>query len=182
MKRSFADRFFAAALAVAFCVAMTACTVDQVLTDIDLALQMSANIAAAIEPISPADAALLTLAINIATTGLQVIQTDYDQWKASGAQTDLQKLEAALTTLKTNLPMELAAAHITNPASIAKANAWVNLVVTTCTAVLQLLPQTPGTAAMAVFPTPQKIKAGWDMDICAGAKTCSDLVKIHKIR
>jgi hypothetical protein len=78
--------------------------------------------------------------------------------------------------------MELAAAHITNPASIAKANAWVNLVVTTCTAVLQLLPQTPGTAAMAVFPTPQKIKAGWDMDVCAGAKTCSDLVKIHKIR
>jgi hypothetical protein len=185
---------FRIVLALSLCLFLMACSVDQVLTDIDLAVQMSGSIATAISAISPADAALLQVAINDATVGLQVIKNDYDTWKASGATGDLAKLQQAITTLQTNLPQELAAAHITNPASVAKANAWANLVTTSLDAVLQLIPQIQTSqassysygmsmfAAAKAIPTPASLKARWDNEVCKADTNCKNLVKVHKVK
>jgi hypothetical protein len=53
------------------------------------------------------------------------IQAAYNAYKASGAVTDLQKLQAALTEVRTNLPAELAVAHISDPEAVAVTTAWV---------------------------------------------------------
>jgi hypothetical protein len=168
----------------------TACTVDQALSDIDLVLQTSQVVCSAIGVVAPADSAACALISGVAISGLNIIKTDYDAWKASGATTDMQKLEAAITTLQANLPQELAAAHIVDPHAVSTVTAWVGLVTSSLNDVLSLLPQlnptppTPTTrakAVAAVMPTPESLAARWNNEVCKGDAACTKLVKVHHV-
>lgn len=178
----------ATALTLVFALTMvsTACTVDQVLSDINLLLQTATSISTVVGALSQPDALALQAVINTATAGLNVIQTDYDAYEKSGATTDLEKLQAAITTLRDNLPAELAAVHVTNPNAIAKATAWVNLVTTTLQTILSVLPRLSKgkmTAEMAAaVPTPAALQSRWDLEVCNGENACKKLVRAKNIR
>ena len=171
-------------LALVLVVTQVACTVDQVLSDINLLLQTAASIATAVGALSPADATAIQVVVNTATTGLNVIQKDYDAYKASGATTDLEKLQAAIAALKNNLPAELAAAHVTNPNAVAKATAWVNLVTSTLDTILAVLPKLSANknATFAELPTPSDLQKRWSTEVCGGDAKCSALVKAHNVK
>jgi len=168
-----------------------ACSVDQVLTDINLLIQTAGSIGTAIGVVAPADAAIVAGLTAVASKGLSAIQADYDTYKQSQAQSDLAKLDAAIAAVQTNLPAELAAAHVYSPAAQAKCAAWVNLTVTTLQAVSELLPelQTAGTvqakaavvARAAAKPNlaPETIQARWSKEVCQGDAKCSKLVGSH---
>jgi hypothetical protein len=173
------------ALILALAIFTVACSVDQVLSDINLLLQTANVIGVAVGAVDPTISAEITLIAGIATTGLSEIKTDYDAWKASGAITDLQKLEAAISVLKTNLPAELAAAHISNPATVAIVTAWVNLVTSTLNDILAILPNlSKGAkgAGISTLPTPQSLQARWQNEVCKGDVKCGSLVKARMVR
>lgn len=166
------------------------CTVDQVLSDINLLLQTASNLATAVGAVSPADAAGIQIITGIASTGLTAIQQDYDTYRASGATSDLQKLKAAIFAVKVNLPQELAAAHVSNSGTTTKVTAWVNLVTTTLDGVLLMLPQLDSAGApraarvqIAVeLPTADSLHARWQDEVCAGDAACGQLVKPKKVK
>jgi hypothetical protein len=162
-----------------------ACTVDQVLADINLCLQTAASLETALGVISPADSAALQVITGLATAGLNVIQKDYDTWKASGSTSDLQKLVAACQSLQTNLPQNLAAAHISDPTVVQKTTAWVNLVTTTVGAMAAAWPQVNAAStksrmakAAASLPSPSALHDQWLKNVCLGDTSCGNLVKV----
>jgi hypothetical protein len=178
-------------LVLSICLVTVACTVDQVLTDINLLIQTAGSIGTAIGAVAPADAAIVAGLTSIASKGLTAIQSAYDTYKQTQATTDLQKLDAAIAAVKTNLPAELAAAHVYDPAAQAKCAAWVNLTVTTLDAVSELLPELQtaqtATAKAAVVQkaaakpnlAPETIQARWSKEVCKGDAKCSKLVGTH---
>jgi hypothetical protein len=173
------------ALLCASMIAMTACTVDQVLSDIDIVLQTSQQIESAIGAISPADAAILEGLTGLAITGLQAIQKDYDAYESSKSGNDLQKVVDAVQALQTNLPQNLAAAHIYSPNVQAKCAAWVNLVVTTLQAISAQIAPSASTAitahaATVALPTPSSLQARWVTEVCSGDSACGAKVKVHQ--
>jgi hypothetical protein len=185
MKRAFTCFWQAGTIAIlcASMVVMTGCTVDQVLTDIDVALQTAQQVETAIGAISPADAAILEGLTGLAVSGLQAIQKDYDTYEASKNGNDLQKTLEAVKALQTNLPSTLAAAHIYSPAAQAKCAAWVNLTVTTLQAVTEALAPTPTASAASktpTLPTAESIQARWLAEVCSGDTACGKLVKVHR--
>jgi hypothetical protein len=167
-------------------VTMVACSVDQVLSDIDVALQMASAIGVAVGNVSPGDAAIIQNLASIGTTGLLAIQAFYDTYRKDPTATNLQKLQAAIDALKTNLPQELAAAHITNPNTVAQVTAWVNLTVSLLDAVLTHLPalklEKRGGAMSIDLPTPDSLQSRWASEICHGDAACAKLVKARKVR
>ena len=181
-------KIFSFALCLSLIVCMVACSVDQVLADIDVIVQIASQIGVAVGDISPADAAVIQTFSQIATAGIQAVQTTYDAYKASGAQSDLEKLQAAIAALKTNLQDDLQALRITDPTTVAKVTAWVNLITTSLDAVLAALPQgTPSPTAAArtmavgmVLPTAESLQARWQNEVCQGDAHCGGLVKAHR--
>ena len=180
------NRFLSVGLICLMLTVTIACTVDQVLADIDLVIQMTASITTAVGAVSPADAAILNTVVTVATTGLAAVQAAYDTYKASGATTDLAKVQAAIAAVKTNLAQELVAMHITDPAATQKVTAWVNLVTVTLNAVLGLLPQLGVTAGTSQYKveviSPKALQARWVSEVCKGDAACGKLVKIRSIR
>jgi len=175
---------------------LVACTVDQVLTDVNLLIQTAGSIGTAIGAVSPADAAIVAGLSALASKGLSAIQAAYDTYKKTQATTDLEKLQAAIQSVQTNLPAELAAAHVYSPAAQAKCAAWVNLTVTTLTAVTELIPalqaaQTASAKAAVAHQAaakpnlaPATIEARWAKEVCQGDTKCAGLIgqsKFHKL-
>lgn len=203
-------KVFSAFAACLLCFSLVACSVDEVLTDVDLALQMTASLETAIGNVSAQDGAALSRMVAIATTGLTAIQKTYDDYVSSGAQTDLDKVQAMARVLQSNLQNELDAAHITNPATVQKVQAWVGLVSVALQAVLQLSKQvsdnrssfercapdgrfsdcmggamsfaaiSPGTVISV--PSAALLKARWEKEVCHGDKKCGKLVKARKVK
>lgn len=159
---------------------LSAC--NQVLADIGVAIETANSIGAAVGAVSPADAAIIQGLSATALLGLNTIKTTYDAYKASGASTDLQKLQAAIAAVQANLPAELAASHITDPNAVRIVTAWVGLIVTTLNAILAALPQFalvsgPKVALLAPLPTPKSLKARWANEVCLNDAACTALVK-----
>lgn len=170
-------------LVTALALSMVACSVDQVLADINVVIQIAAGIGSAVGQVSPADSAVVSKFSNIALTGISAVQTAYNTYKASGSSTDLAKVEAAISAVQVNLSQELAAAHITNPESVAKVAAWVNLINSSLAAVIAALPQLQhptariAKQAAANLPTPASLQSRWQKEVCQGDKACGSLVK-----
>lgn len=172
-------------LAVTLCCTMlVACTVDQVLADINVLIQIAASIGSAVGNVSPADAAAIKTISDIASAGISAVQTAYTTYKESGATTDLAKLQAAINAVQTNLAQELAAIHVTNPASQQKIQNWVNLISSTLAAIVAALPQLQAHKAgkelkIAVEITPKTLKARWNTEVCQNNAACNSLVTVH---
>lgn len=169
---------------------MSACSVDQILSDIDIALQASESIALAIGTVSTADATEIQNIADIGISGLKVIQTAYSAYEANKTTDTLQNLELALTQVQANLKDALAVAKIKNVDAIAKITAWVAFVTTT----LNIIAKAVGKAksnpnnkvAMvdlaASVPTPESLHTRWLNEVCKGDQHCGKLVKIHHKR
>lgn len=171
----------AIAISLLLCCSLVACTVDQVLADINVLIQIASSIGAAVGNVSVSDSAEIQKLSGIASSGIAAIQTAYASYKASGATTDLQKVQAAVSAVQTNLSQELAAAHVTDPISQQKVTNWVNLIYSTLAAVLAALPElqthpVTAKAKVAVAITPKTLKSEWDKKVCDGAPACMALV------
>lgn len=181
-------KFLSGLLALVLCASMIACSTDQVFADINVVAQIAINIAGAVGTVAPQDAALIASLSKIAADSIAVIEADYKTYKASGAASDLQKLQAALAAVQTNLPAELAAAKISNSATSAKVTNWVNLIVTSVAAVAAALPQLQSpqvslsqkVAVAKTLPTDKVLQARWASEVCAGDVACGKLVKVKK--
>jgi hypothetical protein len=188
MKRNLATRVLALLLCFGFVVSETACTVDQVLSDIDVAIQIAASLAPAVGTVSPADGAIITVFSSLASGGLKDIQAAYDAWNKSGTTSDLQKAQALVAEVKANLANELQTAHISDPKTVTAVTNWCNLLYSSLNAVEAALPALQSgqaavraRAAVAPIPTPESIQARWTTEVCAGDAKCSNLVKVHHI-
>jgi len=166
---------------------LSACTVDQVLSDIDLALQIAASLAPAVGTLSPADAAIITTFTTLGHGGIVEIENARAAWIASGTASDLAKLQAVIAEVKANLANELATAHISDPKTVTTVTNWVNLLVSAITAIAVALPQVNTSAELArvatvTIPTPEELQARWTTEVCQGDSKCSSLVKVHHKR
>lgn len=190
MKRSLstrnpATRCLGLFLAGVMLLSTTACSTDQVLSTIDVALQTAANLESIVGAVAPGDAAALEALTGLATAGLQAIQKDYDTYEASKAQGDLEKLQAAIAALQKNLSLNLTAAHIVSATAVTKTTNWVNLINSSLDAVVStlqatLLPSALASRNMAQLPTPESLQARWTKEVCAGDMACGAKVKVHR--
>jgi hypothetical protein len=167
----------------------TACSVDQVLSDIDVALQATANLSTALGAINPADGAAITLITGLATSGINAIKTAYDDYESSKTASNLQNILAAANAVQTNLPQMLTAAKISDPATVAKVTAYVSLVTDTAAAIVSTVQaQQPAAAGQVrtaraitvTVVTPESLQSRWTSDVCKGDAACGNLVKVHK--
>jgi hypothetical protein len=188
MKR-FATIFFQTSVIAVLCFSMTACSVDAILSDIDLALQTAASLETAIGAISPADAAALQMLTGIATAGLNAIQADYDAYEKNKTSGALSDLLAAAQALQANLRQNLAALHLESTDATTKATAWVNLIVDIVAGIVkQLAPTAAASPAITTrsltiaLPTAESLQARWQSGVCAGDTKCGSLVKVHHKR
>ncbi len=169
-------------------VTMTACSVDSILTDIDVVLQTANSLSVALGAISPADALIVASLTSLAEKGVNAIKTAYDDYEANKTANKLQDVLAAAQAVQTNLPAELAAAKISDPTTVTKVTAWVNLVTDTTQAIVSTVQGTTTTVSatrtthglVMAMPTPESLQARWQSQVCYGDVNCGALVKVRK--
>jgi hypothetical protein len=168
-----------------FSLMTTSCSTDQVLADLNLALQIAVQIIPAVTAISPSDGAAIQRVSTIATNALQVIEEDYKAFESSKSSGALAKLQADLDVVKGNLNAEIAALRIIDPANVVKVRNWANLIYSVTDAILSAVEGTGGATpskktmkmSLKPLPTPRMLKASWAMTVCDGEAACSALVR-----
>lgn len=181
------------ALVSSLCLCSTACTVDRVLDAINVAIQVAASIGSAAGNVSLSDEQTIQNLSTIATGGLNVVQQDYDAYEKSGATTDIQKIQAAVNAVKTNLSNAMAAFHVTDPETQQKVVNWCNLLTGSLSAILSALPaiqtsqlqmaallQYAKLNSLTVSMSAKTIKSRWDKEVCQGDKSCTKLVRVPR--
>ncbi len=154
------------------------------LADLPVLTQMALNIAALVatlqsgKQLSAADAAAIQNISAEASRDLNLLETLYNQYKASPSADGLQKIDEAIATINTNLPALLQVAHIGDPTLSARITAAVNLILTTVTSFASLIPQPTAAsssersalqkaAAMKIaIPHAKDLKKQWNLQVC----------------
>jgi hypothetical protein len=167
-------------LALAIALAATGCSaqwINTALQDLPVLTQMALNIAtlvstlAAGQQASAADNAVIQNISSQASRDLNLLQTLYNEYKASPSPTTLQKLQSAIADLNQNLPTMLQSAHISNPTVSARIAAAVNLILTTVNSFAALMPQASPAAARKASSTTllhaKDLKKQWNQQVCA---------------
>jgi hypothetical protein len=166
------------------CLALTACTSDEVFSVIDIAIQASANIEQAVGLLNPSDAAWLSKADSDAQSALNQIKADYDTYestcKTTCDQSILAQAQAVAQTLESTMELNLQAMQISDPATLAKARGWYSLVIDAADFVLAIESST--TKPKPINVSANSLKKTWDFDVCNGVTPCKALVKIHRRR
>lgn len=116
-----------------------------------------------------------------ATKDWQLLQTLYQQYQATPSPTTQAQIENILQVITSNLPAELAAAHIKDPNLLNSVTAAVNLLVTVADTIIAQLPvKSPQLKARKSAVTnklsPSAVKQQWNVLVCGGKQTCMDLV------
>jgi hypothetical protein len=168
------------ALALAIAIGATGCSarwINTALQDLPVLTQMALNIAtlvstlAAGQQASAADTAVIQNISAQASRDLNLLQTLYNEYKASPSPTTLQKLENAISDLNQNLPTMLQSAHISNPTVSARIAAAVNLILTTVNSFAALMPQASPVIARKALSSPllhaKDLKKQWNQQVCA---------------
>ena len=161
-------------------IAATGCSaqwINTALQDLPVLTQMALNIAtlvstlAAGQQASAADNAVIQNISAQASRDLNLLQTLYNEYKASPSPTTLQKLQNAISDLNQNLPTMLQSAHISNATVSARIAAAVNLILTTVNSFAALMPQaSPATARKSSSTTllhAKDLKKQWNQQVCA---------------
>src|SRR5579863_5440934 len=172
------------AIALAISLAATGCSsqwISTALADLPVLLQMALNIATFAETaqgkvISAADQAAIQTISSEASKDLNLLQTLYNEYKASPSDATLQKINAAIGVVQQNLPALLQAAHISDAALAQQVTAGVNLILSTVESFAALIPQSSSssssaanvhaqrvTKAAAVIPSPAELKLKWNV-------------------
>ena len=167
-------------LALAIALAATGCSaqwINTALQDLPVLTQMALNIATLISTLaagqqaSAADNAVIQNISSQASRDLNLLQTLYNEYKASPSPTTLQKLQTAIADLNQNLPTMLQSAHISNPTVSARIAAAVNLILTTVNSFAALMPQASPAAARKASSTTllhaKDLKKQWNQQVCA---------------
>lgn len=176
----------ALALTLACTMVLCACTVDQVLSDIDVALEIAQNLAPAVGTVLPADGLIVAGLSAIAIKGVTAIQKTYDDAQAGKASSGnlASSIQAIAASIKDNLAADLAAAHISDPALLVKINNWCNLLYSMLNALLAKLGGTVAAKfdSTATIMTPETLQARWQAEVCNGDAKCGRLVKVKHAR
>lgn len=175
----------ALALTLACTMFLVACSVDQVLSDIDVGLQIAKNLAPAVGTVLPEDALVLDTFTSVAIAGITAIKQTYDDASGGAASTKLARIQAIATALKSDLSQDLAAAHVTDTTLIATITNWVNLINSILNAVIAEI--SGAHVMLSTNPpksgdlTPESIQARWTAEVCKGDLKCGHLVKAHHV-
>jgi len=153
------------------------------LADLPVLTQMALNIAALVatlqsgKQLSAADAAAIQNISAEASRDLNLLETLYNQYKASPSADGLQKIDDAIATINTNLPALLQVAHIGDPTLSARITAAVNLILTTVTSFASLIPQPTAASSSEraraqkavtkiTIPHAKDLKKQWNLQVC----------------
>ena len=168
------------ALVLAIALAATGCSaqwINTALQDLPVLTQMALNIAtlvttlAAGQQASTADTAVIQNISAQASRDLNLLQTLYNEYKASPSPTTLQKLQGAISDVNQNLPTLLQSAHISNATVAARIAAAVNLILTTVNSFAALMPQASPVTSRKTTPAAllhaKDLKKQWNQQVCA---------------
>ena len=168
------------ALALAIALAATGCSaqwINTALQDLPVLTQMALNIATLVSTLaagrqaSAADTAVIQNISAQASRDLNLLQTLYNEYKASPTPTTLQKIQSAISDLNQNLPTMLQSAHISNATLSARIAAAVNLILATVNSFAALMPQVSPSAARKTSPSAllhaKDLKKQWNQQVCA---------------
>jgi hypothetical protein len=160
------------------------------LADLPVLVQMALNIGSMVttlqsgNQLSAGDAGAIQNISTEASKDLNLLQTLYNQYKASPNTGTLQDINKVVTEISQNLPALLQAAHVADPTLSARLAAGVNLILTTVTSFASLIPQTPipqattpqigsraslqksGSKAI-VIPHANDLKKQWNQEVCS---------------
>lgn len=172
-----------AVLAGVLCIAVitTGCTAQWIsvaLADLPVLTQMALNVATLVttlqsgQQLSVNEAAAIQGISTEASKDLNLLQSLYNQYKASPDAGTLQKIESTVTAINQNLPMLLAQTHVSDPVVAARITAGVNLILTTVQSFAALLPATVNTSRRVagqklVIPNAGDLKRQWNEQVCA---------------
>jgi len=149
------------------------------LADLPVLVQMALNIGTLVttlqsgKQLSSAEAVAIQNISTEASKDLNLLQTVYNQYKASPSGAGLQEIQNVISDINQNLPAVLQAAHISNPILSARVTAAVNLILTTVASFAVLIPQT-GARPMAqkistqttTVPHAADLKKQWNQQVC----------------
>lgn len=168
-------------LAVILCLTMvtTACTADWIkiaLADLPILIQMGINIATLIggSKLTQHDIDGINAISVEAQKDLRLMQTLYDDYKASPTPDKLAKIQAVMAEINTNLPALLVAAHIKDAELSQRIGAAVGLILSTVQSFAQLMPSANNPKGMKVernaqgkvaLPSPEQLKKQWNQDV-----------------
>jgi hypothetical protein len=149
------------------------------LADLPVLVQMALNIGSLVttlqsgKQLSLAEVAAVQNISNQASRDLNLLQTLYNEYKASPSTATIQKIQNSIADINQNLPALLQAAHITDPVLSTRVAAGVNLILSTINSFAALIPQSTGPlAAQKVArkstPAPRvsDLKKQWNQQVC----------------
>ena len=131
--------------------------------------------------IHPAEALAIPNVAGEAIKGLTLLQSWYNQYKASPSQDTLQKIKNLIRETSQNLPALLQAARIGDPALSSRITAALNLILTTVNRFAALLPRASSSSRSArvaasraagtnaVIPHSQDLKRQWNQQVCGSS-------------
>ena len=168
------------ALVLAIAIAATGCSaqwINVALQDLPVLTQMALNIATLVSALASgqqansADVAVIQNISAQASRDLNLLQSLYNEYKASPSTTTLQKIQSVISDLNQNLPALLQSAHVSNATLSARIAAAVNLILTTVNSFASLMPQSTPTAARKTAASPllhpKDLKKQWNQQVCA---------------
>ena len=168
------------ALVLALVSATTGCTsqwVNVAVQDLPVLTQMALNIATLVSTLaagkqaSTADVAVIQNISAQASRDLNLLQSLYNEYKASPNNTTLQKIQNIISGLNQNLPALLQAAHISNPTLSTRVSAAVNLIISTVNSVASLMPQSSAATSRKIQAMPllraNDLKKQWNLQVCS---------------
>lgn len=119
---------------------------------------------------------------------LQTLDNDYNAYVADKTSVGAKAtLVAAIEAIQANLPANLAALHISDPATVARVTAAVNIILDFVDSIAGQIPATAASTAASRLargagpipkvPSAAQIRARWGTDVCKGDAACVALLK-----
>ena len=168
------------ALVLALVSATTGCTsqwVNVAVQDLPVLTHMALNIATLVSTLaagkqaSTADVAVIQNISAQASRDLNLLQSLYNEYKATPNNTTLQKIQNIISGLNQNLPALLQAAHISNPILSVRVSAAINLIISTVNSVASLMPQSSAATSRKLHALPllraNDLKKQWNLQVCS---------------
>ena len=168
------------ALVLALVSATTGCTsqwVNVAVQDQPVLTQMALNIATLVSTLaagkqaSTGDVAVIQNISAQVSRDLNLLQSSYNEYKASPNNTTLQKIQNIISGLNQNLPALLQAAHISNPILSARVSAAINLIISTVNSVASLMPRSSAATSRKLHALPllraNDLKKQCNLQVCS---------------